>query len=175
MNIVKFGAALAVGSLCFAASSITASAASPATAAFLTNVAQNVDFLDRSSRFALTNSKAARVHAFAFSEAREQTLAANAIDAYTETAKDALLTGRSAAADTADMRLPLGQEDLNSLEGLNGPDFDAEYKAKQRDALRQVIADYEGYLASGDDPTLRAIAGRELPKAKRRLDQLGKI
>ena len=174
MNIVKLGAALVAGTLSFAACITAASAASPATSAFLTNVTQNVDFLDRSSRFALTNSKTPRLHAFAFSQAREQTLAANAIDAYTETAKDVLPTGRS-AAEVADTRLPLGQEDLNSLEGLTGSAFDAEYKAKQLDALRQVVSDYQTYLASGDDPTLRAIAGRELPKAKRRLDLLGKI
>ena len=171
MATVKLSAALAACALFFAASG--ASAASPATTSFLTNVSQNVDFLDRSSRFALTNSKAARVHSFAFSEAREQTLAANAIDGYAEAAKDALATGRSAA--TEDARLPLGQEDLDSLEGLTGPAFDTEYKAKQLDALRQVVADYETYIARGDDPVLLAIAGRELPKAKRRLELLGKI
>ena len=175
MTIAKLSAALVAGTLCFAASNVAASAASPATAAFLANVAQNVDFLDRSSRFALTNSKTARLHAFAFSEAREQTLAANALDAYMDTAKDALLTGRSAAVEGGDLRMPLGQEELNSLEGLTGAAFDAEYKAKQVDALRQVVSDYEGYIARGDDATLLGIARRELPKAKHRLDLLGKI
>ena len=176
MNIVKFAAVLATGALVFAAA--PASAASPTTRVFLANVSQNVDFLDRSSRFALSNSKVARVHDFAFSEAREQTLAANALDEYSQTAPDALQTGRSAAVAgqaLADSRLPMGQEDLNSLEGLTGADFDAQFKDKQADALNQVIADYQTYIAKGDDPVLLAIASKELPKVQRRLASLLKL
>ena len=176
MNIVKIAALAATAFVAVASS--PASAASPATRAFLENATQNVDFLDRSSRFALTNSKSARVHEFAFDQAREQTLAANAIDAYTEAVPDALQTGRSVAIDapaTADNRLPLGQEDLNSLEGLTGPEFDSEYKLKQAEALRQVVTDYQAYIAQGDDPALLALASGELPKVERRLALLGKI
>ncbi len=176
MKTAKFSAAVITVAVSLVSLNGAAYAASPATQAFLENVTQNVDFLDRSSRFALTNSKGARVHDFAFNEAREQTLAANAIDAYIDTAKDALQTGRSAAVDTqADSRLAMGQEDLNSLEGLAGQEFDSQYRDKQAEALKQVIADYQSYIANGDDPALLSIATRELPKAQRRLILLGKI
>ena len=138
----------------------------------------------------MTNSKNARVHEFAFSEAKEQTLAANALDEWSQGSKvasvraasvdaDQLLTGRSVAIDgqpaRVDDRLPRGQEDLNSLEGLSGAEFDQEYRAKQLDALRQIETDYQDYIARGDDPVLLGIASRELPKVRRRLALLGKV
>ena len=90
------------------------------------------------------------------------------------------MTGRSVAIDAkglpaADNRLAMGQEDLDSLEGLSGSEFDAEYKAKQADALRQIQSDYQTYLAKGDDPVLLGLANHELPDVQHRLAQLGKL
>ena len=178
MTFAKLGAAFFAAAISLAAHS-AAHAASPATERFLANLSPNVDFLDQSSRFALTNSKSARVHDFARAQAREQTLAANALDEWREASKatapggEPLQTGRSVA--TIDQRLPMGQEDLDSLEGLNGGDFDEQYRAKQRDALRQVEADYQDYIARGDDPVLLALASRELPKVRQRITLLGRI
>ena len=185
MNIAKFSAAVFAASISLAASQAPAFAASIRTEMFLDNLSPNVDFLDQSSRFALANSKSGKVHDFARVQAREQTLAANAIDEWREVRKagapagEALQSGRSAAVDgqdvQVDQRVPMGKEDLDSLEGLEGPSFDQEYRAKQRDALKQVEADYQDYIAHGDDPVLLAMASRELPKVRQRLAALGRI
>ncbi len=193
MIIARVGAVLVTGAILFAAATAPVRAASPYTVAFLTNVSPNLDFLDRSSRFALTNSKNARLKGFAQSEAREQTLAANALDEWIEARKEStiavatadgeqLQTGRSVAVDgqlvegrVADTRLPLGQEDLDSIEGMNGSEFDAQYKEKQLNALSQVQTDYEHYIAKGDDPDLIKMSKRELPKIKKRLILLGRM
>ena len=159
MNISKLGAVLITGALSFGYFSPSASAASPMTRMFLENLAPNVDFLDRSSRMALDNSRSIRLREFARGEAVDQTNAANVLYDYTSGIKksevaaqdsdEGLLTGRSVALDgqaqpIVDNRLPLGQEDLNSLEGLTGGEFDDQYKTKQLDALRQIESDYEG-------------------------------
>ena len=177
MNIVKSTAALVLGVSIVASASIPVNAASANTEAFLANVTANVDFLDRSSRMALDNSKSVKIKEFARGEATEQTLAANAI--YDVTSKAPLQTGRSVAvagqdAQVVDNRLPLGQEDLDSIEGLNGVEFDEAFRAKQRDALLQVQTDYETYLASGDDEALKTIARQELPKIKQQIAALAK-
>ena len=67
------------------AGTMPAYAASTATEAFVANVHPNVDFLDQSSRLALTTSGDAKVRAFAREEATEQTLASNSLVAWTET------------------------------------------------------------------------------------------
>ena len=185
MNTAKFGAALVAATLSLVAiqGGTSASAASMQTEMFLDNLSPNVDFLDQSSRFALTNSKSGKVPDFARVQARVQTLAANALDEWREGRKassgEPLQTGRSAAVDgqavQVDQRMPLGKEELDSLEGLEGPAFDQEYRAKQREALIQVEADYQGYIAHGDDPVLLAMASRELPKVRQRLTALGRI
>ena len=191
MNIVKLSAVLGTVAFIAVGGNAPAFAASPATTVFLQNLLPNVDFLDRSSRFALTNSTNARMHEYAFNEAKEQTLAANALDEWQQGTKvasatpasangDVLMTGRSVAIDgqtatLADDRLPNGQEDLNSLEGLSGPEFDREYRAKQLESLKQIETDYQNYIARGDDPVLLGIASRELPNVRRRLATLAKI
>lgn len=188
MNIAKLGFALVAGALSFAAVNTSASAASPVTQTFLDNVTPNVDFLDRSSRLALTTTKSAHLRDFAHSQAAEQTLAANSLYDWTQgnkvtqvaAAADPVMTGRSAAVDgqprpAIDNRLPLGEEDLNSLEGLSGTDFDNQFKTKQRDALKQIEADYQTYIAKGDDPVLLSLANRELPKVQHQLGLLNAL
>ena len=199
MAVISRGAMRMAGaaSVLVAFGQLRAIAASATTEAFLANVIPNVDFLDRSSRLALTNTKNARIKAFAFSEAAEQTLAANDIYDHAQAEKKSMVAdggkldrtptasikGAGSATPTPkasvdaipDDRLPVSQEDLDSLEGLEGSVFDAQYKEKQLDALRQIETDYRDYGAKGDDPTLRAFATRELPKVTRRIAQLGKI
>ena len=178
------GAALVAAAFSLA-SPIAASAASVMTDAFLTHANQDIDFLDRSSRFALQNSKNTKVKAFAYEEARDQTLTANAIGDWitADLGGDKVVTGRSVALDSVgpetgkliSMTTPVGQEDLDNLEGLTGKDFDDIYKARQKLALTQLKTLYTIYAASGDDPKLVAIATRELPKINRRLAELGRI
>ena len=179
--IKNFAAALVAGSFTLVTVHASAFAASTSTRAFMDNVGPNVDFLDQSSRLAMTNSKSAKVKTFAHDEATEQTLTANAFyDWSNQVIKVAdgepgLQTGRSVAVDGQAASAPLGQEELDALYGLNGKDFDDLYKQNQHDALAQVQADYEAYLATGDDPALKLIAARELPNVKKRLATLSKL
>lgn len=179
MNIVKTTALALAATVSFVASIDIAQAASPATEAFLANVTPNVDFLDRSSRMALENSGSLRLKDFARGQATSQTMAANALfDATTKLADAPVQTGRSvstASVAPVDARLPLGQEDLDSIEGLKGVEFDEAFRAKQRSALMQVQTDYETYLATGDDVALKAIAEKALPDVKRKIAALSKI
>ena len=187
MTITKFVAALAVGTaLSIAAATAPAIAASPITGVFMDNAMPNVDFLDRSSRMALDHTKSVRVREFARAEAAEQTNAVNALYDWTQGATkvaqgdaDGVVTGRSVALagqkPIVDMRLPLGQEDLDRLDGLSDSEFDAIYKEKQKDALTQIEADYQSYIAKGDDPQLLGIANQELPKVRRRLALVDKL
>ena len=162
-----------------------ASAASLTTDAFLTNANQDIDFLDRSSRFALDNSKSAKIKAFAYDQARDQTMAANAIGDWikADLGGDQVITGRSVALDNASpavrklvtMKPPVAQEDLDNLEGLTGKDFDDIYKARQKATLEQLKDLYAIYATSGDDAKLVAIATRELPKINHRLAELDRL
>ena len=171
-------------------------AASTATEAFVANVHPNVDFLDQSSRLALTTSGDAKVRAFAREEATEQTLASNSLVAWTETHTPTgvtdgvgdVLTGRSVAIDVPltpvtpaitvtrtpapGTLLPSEQTDMDRLSTLRGRRFDAFYMTTQKDALRQLATLYTDYLREGDDPALRDMAERQLLIVKHRLAQL---
>ena len=177
----------AVVATAFSLVAAPASAASLITDAFLTNANQNIDFLDRSSRFALDNSENGKLKSFAHDEARDQTLTANAIDDWIAAdlgAQGGVATGRSVAVDAsaspetktiAAMSPTVGQEDLDNLEGLKGKEFDGIYKARQAVALGQLQDLYTAYAANGDDPKLVAISKRELPKIKRAVVELGRF
>lgn len=68
--------------------------------------------------------------------------------------------------------LPANQNDMDHLNSTNGRQFETLYRSTQRDALRQLAVLYRDYAANGDDPALRDLASRELPKVNRRLEQL---
>ena len=187
--VLTCGAALVAAALSLVGPT-QVSAASLMTDGFLTNANQDIDFLDRASRFALQNSHSAKIKAFAHDQARDQTLAANAIgdwiqaDLGPQMAKADVATGRSVAvgADAspiarklAEMSPPTGQEDLDNLEGLAGKDFDDVYKERQAVTLEQLKDLYTAYAANGDDPTLVTIAKGELPKIKRQIVELHRI
>lgn len=197
MNITKSSAVLLAGAFMTIGAHAPAFAASPITEWFMANAEPNVDFLDRSSRMALTNSKNTKIRAYALSEAKDATLAANTLDLWIENRASAkaavasadtgaLQTGRSVAIDgqtqpaatfvpIADARNPAQQEDLDRLFGLEGKEFDDLYKAKQIDALSQLRQDYADYVVKGDDPALKAAAVKELPKVEDRLALLSKM
>lgn len=186
MNIVKLVSALAAGTILSIAAATVPAVASPMTGMFMDNAMPNIDFLDRSSRMALDHTKNGRVREFARAEAADQTNAVNALYDWTQGDRkvaqadaDGVITGRSVAVagqkPIVDMRLPLGQEDLDRLDGLSDSEFDALYKEKQKDALTQVASDYQAYIAKGDDPLLLGIANRELPKVRRSLALIEKL
>lgn len=97
-----------------------------------------------------------------------------------------VLTGRSVAIDSPldapalvvrrtpapGTLLPSEDTDMARLGSLSGRRFDAFYKTTQTDALRQLATLYTDYMRDGDDPALRAMAARQLPLVKHRLEQL---
>lgn len=190
MKMTKLFAVFAAGALSMAAACMPAHAASPVTRFFMNNVAANLDFLEKSSRLALTHSDSPKVRTFAGSEAEEQAIAASAIDLWAGARKTPfvavasvdvpLQSGRSVAVATGeqvmpDTRVALGSANLDRLKGLSGTGFDNLYWQQQLDALKQVETDYVSYAADGDDPVLRSIAERELPKIERRIESLSKL
>ena len=98
-----------------------------------------------------------------------------------------LVTGRSVGIDSpltvtpassapvGSQLLPAGQDDLARLSKLSGRQFDVLYKATQVDALRQLAVLYRDYAANGDDPALRAIAARELPRVNARIARVDRL
>ncbi len=71
--------------------------------------------------------------------------------------------------------LPASREDLERLRTLDGNRFDALYRSTQEDALKQLATLYRDYATNGDDAALRAIAASELPKVRRRLEELSRL
>ena len=98
---------------------------------------------------------------------------------------DDVLTGRSVAIDTPveapltvtrtpapGTLLPSQQTDMDRLSKMTGKRFDAFYVTTQKDALHQLATLYTDYASNGDDPALRAMAARQLPIVRQRLEQL---
>lgn len=81
----------------------------------------------------------------------------------------ALVVSRTPAPGTL---LPSEESDMARLGAMSGRRFDAFYKTTQTDALRQLATLYTDYMRDGDDPALRAMAARQLPLVKHRLEQL---
>jgi predicted outer membrane protein len=81
----KLATLFAVSSLVLAGAVAPAVAASPMSNAFVANARANVDFLDSSSRLALTQSSNPRIRAFAHQEARDETIVSNSLVAFAST------------------------------------------------------------------------------------------
>lgn len=188
MSVTKFSAVAMSAALSFSAVAPARAAqtgVSPMTQMFLDNAVPNIDFLDRSSRIAILDTKSAKVREFAKGTATDATNTANAIYDWSQASAGTavasndtapLQTGRSVAVQqTPDLRLPRGQEDIDALYGADAKDFDAQYKQAQIDALTQVQTDYQDYIAKGDDAALKALATKELPKINKRLAAAQKI
>ena len=92
-----------------------------------------------------------------------------AIDAPLAAPAPALTVTRTAAPGTL---LPSEETDMTRLSSLTGRRFDAFYVTTEKDALRQLATLYTDYMHNGDDPALRAMAARQLPIVKHRLEQL---
>ena len=191
MIMLKASAAIIASAVMFVVATPPASAASPITDAFLANIEANVSFLDRSSRVASDYAVSDVIRGFARSEVSEQNAVAEALgDARQQAtaARDDIVTGRSVAIDgpgmigasaatrqAANGRSPLTQAALDQLKNASGKAFDDLYWTAQLDALSQIEADYRAYIAHGDDPSLVALAKRELPKVVHRLELLSKV
>lgn len=189
----RIAATFAVGVAIVSCAHTNASAASAITNMFVNDVNPNVDLLDRSSRLALQNSQDPRVRAFARSEAKEQTITANDIYDWSQSdarrifvassepaGTGAVITGRSVAVDKPVVAIPeqmpsANQEDVDRLYGLSGKEFDEAYKAVQTEALKALLVTYQEYITNSDEPALKTIATRELPKINQRLAELSRL
>ncbi len=232
-SILSMAKVAATSALLAAAASTSALAASAASTAFVANVRPNVDFIDLSSRVALEKSTSRALRAFAYREARDETITANSLVAWTQTntlrgeavalsgapvavvplvstvvvpvedlaalplgvaasaatAAGDVVTGRSvalapltvtpaaigSAPTVGSALLPAENDDLDRLRLMDGARFNALYKSTQLDALRQLATLYSDYRINGDDPALRAIAVRELPKINARIAELRRL
>ncbi len=86
MKIITSLAGVAAAGTLFAAGALTpAQAGSAMSDAFVANARPNVIYLDESSRMALDKSPSRPVRTFAHTEARQQTIAANSLTAWTQT------------------------------------------------------------------------------------------
>lgn len=110
---------------------------------------------------------------------------ASAAPAEASVAAQEVVTGRSVAVDAAAADRPLTVTRarrtepvvpdfsvLTRLSGLRGAAFDKLYLSVQRVSLAQLAMLYSDYARGGDDPALRALATRELPKINRKLAEL---
>lgn len=94
----KLATLFAVSSLLVAGAVAPAAAASPISNAFVANARANVDFLDSSSRLALTQSSNPRIRAFAHREARDETIVGNSLVAFAST-NGQIVVGQTAVGE----------------------------------------------------------------------------
>lgn len=70
---------------------------------------------------------------------------------------------------SADRAEAANQVELRRLAALHGAAFDAAYSADQADTLGPLARLYKDFIVNGDDPTLRKMAVRNLPRVARLL------
>jgi len=144
----------------------------------------DANFLGQSSRMAIGRSKNAKIVEFAQDMAKAQTAAATSLTAWVN-AVGPIVTDRSAYPGrterppagrvSAPQMLPAQVEVLQRLSTLQGRDFDALYLSTQKDALQRLATAYQGYIDADGEPSLRAVAVRELAKAQDRLSMLDSL
>ena len=196
----KFGAFVATVGLALSVSRMPASAASPMTAVFISNVAANLAVLNASSHLANERSDSGAVNAFAGNEMNEAAVVASALADATpsdialgstlqigavQTGRSVAVVGKPEAAsldqtaanplEAANGRLPPAADALARLKTLHGSAFDNLYWTVQLDALSQIESDYRTYIRLGDDPAIAKMARENLPALMHRLEALTKI
>ncbi len=167
-------------------------------AQYVANVRQHVAFLDQASKLAADRASHDKLRSFAKAQAEEQEAVskdlqvweagqptggltspmavASTEDGGLATTSDTLITGRSAAIDQKDdtgvlMASP-GVVVMPQLSNLKGESFDELYETTQATSLKELQGLYEAYSMTGNDPALRALALRELPRVKQRIAEL---
>jgi predicted outer membrane protein len=154
---------------------------SPVSAAFLANLHENLNVLDRIDRLAVAHGTGDKLRAFARAGDAEHLQVAQAFGALEDEA--AVETGRSVAVDGSDAQkapaangrpLP-GHAEIERLASVSGRAFDDLYWQEQLESLSQIESDYRAYIEVGDDPALVEMARRELPTIMRRLEALSRI
>ncbi len=67
------------------------------------------------------------------------------------------------------------QEKLDTLKGLQGADFDKQYRSDQEDAHEDAVSLFERYAEGGDNPALKEWAGKTLPALRHHLEMAEKL
>jgi len=128
---------------------------------FVLAAAQSDQYEIAAAEDALAQSRNPQVRAFA----------QRMIDDHTQS-RDALR--QAAMASGLPPPLPAMDSDqaalLASLQGLRGADFDKTYAKQQILAHRQALAVEQSFASAGADPTLRRVAGADVPMIQHHLE-----
>ncbi len=169
-------------------------ATSAITDAFVAATTPAFEALRLADEYAAANGAGARLRAFAGRDEAAQADAADALTAWEQATRRADIAAANAPSidglgavlypfgavvfpinihghvDTDAYRTALAQ-----LAALQGPAFDSVYVAEQSSILRRLVEAYTDYIKNGDDPGLRAIAVRNLPRVRRLLAELARV
>ena len=95
------------------------------------------------------------------------------IDHHTRTTAATMAAAQAAGMNPPPpMLMPMQQEMIARLEGLNGAAFDREYARQQVAAHQMALALHQNYARAGDTPSLRASAAAAVPVVRGHLDQI---
>ena len=149
-----------------------------ASAAFVANAFPSIHFLDQTSRMAMSHSNNGKVRDLAQEVAKEETTVGNSLAHWVHKGGSVVPDQFSpnlhlAVRLKAPKMLPEQAGFLQRLSTLQGRDFDAMCVSIEKEALQHLAAVYQDYALHGDDPSLQAIAARELPEVKRLIVTLG--
>ena len=133
---------------------------SPSTADFVKEVAISDMFEIQSSQLAVERGDAATKD-FANQMITDHTKASSEL--------------KSAVASDPNTPLPdamdsAHQKKLDTLQGLNGADFDKQYRSMQVNAHEDAVSLFQRYAKGGDNPALKAWAEKTLPDLRHHLD-----
>lgn len=126
----------------------------PSTQDFVTEAAASDMFEIQSSQLAQTKG-----------DATAKMFASKMIEDHTKTTAD---LKNMVSSGKVKANLPTGmsssqQSMLDKLKGLNGDDFNKQYKSDQESAHKDAVSLFERYSKGGDNPDLKAWAGKTLP------------
>lgn len=177
---------------------VPSSAASVATEAYAANIRLDTVFLAETNKLADSNSQNEKIKQFAATEGRQQAGVLDELDTWQAleqrsgvppivTASNAMQTGRSIGEETTvdvtkfvpppgvGVLMPPAGISVGRLSEAKGGLFDSLYKPAQVSALQQLAGLYNAYAQTGDDPMLRSLALRELPRIKASIETIGRI
>ena len=177
-----------------AATSPASAATSAMTDAFVAAVAPAYGVLRQSDDLALAAGGSARTATFARRDSAHQAAAFEALVAWSQAEqRTAFADAQTPSIDGLGPILypfdaevvPLNidgrrigaadQAALAQLRSLRGPAFDSYYAATEAALLERLARVYVDYIKNGDDPTLRLLAVRNLPKVRQLIAGLRRL
>jgi putative membrane protein len=134
---------------------------SPTTADFVKEVAISDMFEVESNKLAQTKGNA-----------DEKAFASKMVSDHTKTSTElkGLVAGGKVKAELPTALDSSHQSKLDKLKGANGKDFSSEFNSMQASAHKDAVSLFERYAKGGDNPDLKAWAGKTLPALKHHLE-----